>query len=247
MKLKRKKIGDRSYNLVDVETGVAIAHAAQTGEHGRDLYPWEWSMLDDRIFGKLDYNTGRSVDSLRDAVDAVESGARQHGILAPAGQIEAVTVKEGQVFKYDRYLFRATQNAYYSGIGTEEVTITANNYKGELTEVKIPFEDQVIIYLPEREANRAKAIAKAKAEDAKKEEEKRATSALTKMVRKLDARNKRTSRGYVTNRDELIAILSEVSRLVSVSIVEKELPYAVANKQVAVEIKLSLTLERDSL
>lgn len=72
-------------------------------------------------------------------------------------------------------------------------------------------------------------------------------SALARMVERLDRRNKRTSAGYVTGRDELIAILGEVSSLVSVSIVEKELPYSEAYKNVAVEIKLSLTLEREGL
>lgn len=72
--------------------------------------------------------------------------------------------------------------------------------------------------------------------------------ALRKMVRKLDSRNKRTSRGYVTKRDELIAILGEVSRLVSVSIVEVEqTTYALGAKQITVEINLGLTLERDLL
>jgi hypothetical protein len=72
-------------------------------------------------------------------------------------------------------------------------------------------------------------------------------SALAAMVRKLDKRNKRTSRGYVTNRDELISILSEVSRLVPVSIVEEERPYSVQHKEISVTIKLGLTLERELL
>ena len=72
-------------------------------------------------------------------------------------------------------------------------------------------------------------------------------TALQKMVKKLDARDKRHSQGYVTNRDELIAILSEVSKLVSVSIVEEERPYSVQHKEISVTIKLGLTLERDLL
>ena len=73
------------------------------------------------------------------------------------------------------------------------------------------------------------------------------STALGRMVRKLDRRNKRTSAGYVTNRDELVAILGEVSRQVSVTIVEKELPYAESYHNIAVEIKLNLTLERENL
>jgi len=246
MKLKRKKIGDRSYNLVDVESGVAIAHTAQTGEHGRDHYPWEWSMLNDRIFGKLDYNTGRSVESLRDAVDAVESGARQHGILAPAGQIEAHTIREGQVFKWNRYLFRATQNAYFGGM--EEVTITANNYKGELTEVKIPFEDQVTIYLPEREARRTLAIAKAKEQREQAVAAAKVESALAAMVRKLDEKPVGNV-GYITNRDELIAILNELTPLLTVAILETNTKFNAerGGKDISVEIKLGFTLERNLL
>lgn len=72
-------------------------------------------------------------------------------------------------------------------------------------------------------------------------------TALQEMVRKLDKRDKRTSQGYVTKRDELIAILSEVSKLVSVSIVEEERPYSVQHKEISVKIKLGLTLERDLL
>jgi hypothetical protein len=67
------------------------------------------------------------------------------------------------------------------------------------------------------------------------------------MVARLDRRNKSMSAGYVTQRDELIAILKEVSPLVSVSVIEKELPYSKAHKEIAVEIRLSLTLERDLL
>lgn len=231
MKLKRKKIGDRSYNLIDTETGIVVAHAAQTGEHGRDNYPWEWSMNDGRIFGKLDYDTGRSVESLRDAVDAVESGATAYGILAPAGKIDCHTIKEGQVFRHKRYLYRATQDAYYSG--TEEATVAANNYKGELEEVWFGFNDEVTLYLPEREARRAKALAEAKAE--------KAESALAAMVRKLDERT--AGRGYVGRRDELIAILQEVSPLVTFVVLDD----GGRNGDIAVEIKLTLTLSREDL
>lgn len=246
MNLKRKKIGDRSYNLIDTETGVEIATVSQTGEHGRDNYPWDWHMLDGRIFGHLGLSTGRSVESMKNAVEYVQANADAYGTLVPAGQIEAHTIREGQVFKHKNYLYRATQNAYF--YGNDQVTITANNHKGELVEVNVPFEDQILIYLPESEARRALAIAKAKEEDKAKEEARKAASALRKMVRKLDSRNKHNSRGYVTKRDELIAILSEVSRMVPVVITEVEQPtYALGAKQVTVEIKLSLTLERDLL
>lgn len=72
-------------------------------------------------------------------------------------------------------------------------------------------------------------------------------SALKKMVEKLDRRNKHTSAGYVTKTPELIEILSEISKNVSVSIVEEERPYSVQNKEISVIIKVGFTLERDLL
>lgn len=72
-------------------------------------------------------------------------------------------------------------------------------------------------------------------------------SALKSMVEKLDKRNPRTSQGYVTKRNELIAILQEVTPLISVAILEQELPYSQQGKDISVTIKLGLTLERDLL
>lgn len=92
-----------------------------------------------------------------------------------------------------------------------------------------------------KDEKREAAIAEATAEDEAKE------TALAAMVRKLDGRNKRTSRGYITKRDELLAILSEVSRNVSVVIIEEERPYSVQHKEISVTIRLGLTLERDLL
>jgi len=72
-------------------------------------------------------------------------------------------------------------------------------------------------------------------------------SALKRMVARLDGRNKRTSAGFVTTTAELAKILPELSKLVSVSVIEKErYPYPVAN-EIDIEIKFSLTLERDKL
>jgi hypothetical protein len=72
-------------------------------------------------------------------------------------------------------------------------------------------------------------------------------SALKKMVMRLDRRNKRTSRGYITYTPELIQILGEVSKRVSVSIVENERHSYANSNEIDIEIKLSLTLERDLL
>jgi hypothetical protein len=147
MKLKRKKVGDRSYELVDRETGKVIATASQTGEHGRDNYPWSWMLEDDMIFGRLDQRTGHSTDSLREIVDIVESNGNYYGLLKPVGKVDPFEIKEGQVFRAMfhglNYFFRATQDAY----GENEASIPANNAKGELTEVLIPNGQTVTLYV----------------------------------------------------------------------------------------------------
>lgn len=150
MKLKRKKVGDRSYQLVDTKTGTVVGTAAQTGEHGRDNYPWEWSLSDDMIFGKLDIRTGHSVEYLKDAVDIIESGANAYGLYKPVGKVSGYDIKEGQVFKAMHnglnYHYRATQDAY----GEFNAYIPANNAKGELTEVLVPHGQTVTLYVEER-------------------------------------------------------------------------------------------------
>lgn len=147
MKLKRKKIGDRNYNLVDVATGEVIANAVQTGEHGRDNYPWSWDMADGRIFGRLDASTGGSADSLTYCVDYVESTGNSFGILKPVGPVSPYDIKEGQVFKAMHnglnYYYRATQDAY----GEFNAYIPCNNSRGELTEVLIPHTQTVTLYV----------------------------------------------------------------------------------------------------
>ncbi len=146
MKLKRKKIGDRNYQLVDTKTGKVLATAAQTGEHGRDNYPWEWSLTDEMIFGRLDFRTGHSVESLKDAVDIVESHANGYGLYKPVGKVSGYDILEGQVFRAMHrglnYYYRATQDAY----GEFNAYIPANDSKGELTEVLIPHGETVTLY-----------------------------------------------------------------------------------------------------
>lgn len=146
MKLKRKKIGDRSYLLVDAKTGAGIALAAQTGEHGRDNYPWEWHLIGEAIFGRLDIRTGHSVESLRDAVDIIETGINNYGLFKPVGKVSPYDIKEGKVFKATirglNYFFRATQDAY----GEFNAHIPANNSKGELTEVLIVHGQEVVLF-----------------------------------------------------------------------------------------------------
>lgn len=146
MKIVRKKIGDRSYNLVDKDTGVVIAHAAQTGEHGRDNYPWEWSLEEGLVFGKLGARTQSSASTLAESVDYVESTARDFGILREQGQVSGYDIKEGDVFRMMAnglyYFYRATQDAY----GEFNAYIPCNDSRGELSEVLVPHGSTVTLY-----------------------------------------------------------------------------------------------------
>jgi hypothetical protein len=147
MKLKRKKIGDRSYRLIDTATGREIATAAQTGEHGRDNYPWEWHMAGGRIFGRLSASTGRSEESLKRCVESIETEAQKSSILDQAGMVNPFDIKEHQYFRHHGQYYRATQDAYggYNEIGTCAV-IPAYNYKYEQIEVYVPSTAQVMLY-----------------------------------------------------------------------------------------------------
>lgn len=146
MKLKRKKIGDRNYNLIDTKTGAVVANCVQTGEHGRDNYPWEWTLLDDAIFGRLDIRTGHSVESLKDAVDIIETGVNNYGLYKPVGEVSGYDIKEGQVFRVitrgTRYFYRSTQDAY----GEFNAYIPANDSRGDLSEVLVPHGNTVTLY-----------------------------------------------------------------------------------------------------
>jgi hypothetical protein len=176
MKLKRKKIGDRSYDLIDVATGKAVARASQTGEHGRDNYPWDWELADDISgFGDPGIRTTGHTESLKNAVDFIETAATDCGL----------------------------------------------------------------IYHKSRDEKREEALAQA---------QEKPESALAAMVRKIDNKPKGHV-GYVTNRDELIAILNEVTPLLTVAILETNTAFNKerGNKEVSVEIRLGLTLERKLL
>ena len=146
MKIKRKKIGDRNYNLVDAKTGEVIANAVQTGEHGRDNYPWGWDLAEGLIFGNLGARTQSSASTLAECVDYVESVADGYGVLRETGEVSGYAIKEGDVFRITtngiRYFYRATQDAY----GEFNAYIPCNNAKGELTEVLIPHGNSVTLY-----------------------------------------------------------------------------------------------------
>ncbi len=185
MKLKRKKVGDHSYDLVDTATGTAIARVSKTGEDGRDNYPWSWELADDiKGFGDPGIRTTGVTESLKNAVDFIETT-------------------------------------------TNMVTL---------------------VYRTTREQRRNDALDKAQSQREEAVAAVKVESALAAMVRKLDARPK-GHLGYITNRDELIAILQEVTPLVTVAILETNTQFNAehGSKDVSVEIRLGLTLERDLL
>lgn len=148
MKLKRKKIGDRNYNLVDVATGEVVANAAQTGEHGRDNYPWDWYLLDGRIFGRLDARTQGNDDALKNSIEYIKSEASASGFLKPAGKVSPYDIKEGQVFQYDYRYYRATHATQEAYAEFTAATIPAKDHRGNLTEVRVPYGQTVTLYVP---------------------------------------------------------------------------------------------------
>ena len=148
LKLKRKKIGDRSYQLVDAATGEVIALAAQTGEHGRDNYPWEWHMFEHRIFGRLSASTGRAEESLKRCVESIETEAQKSSILKQDVLVDPFDIKEHQYFRHHGQFYRATQDAYggYDDIKGVCAVIPANNYRNELVDVYVPSVARVMLY-----------------------------------------------------------------------------------------------------
>lgn len=72
--LKRKKIGDQTYSLVDTE-GIVVGGAVKTGTH-LDDYPWDWHIDDEilktaKLKGISFRRTQGVCDTLRDCVDIV--------------------------------------------------------------------------------------------------------------------------------------------------------------------------------
>lgn len=146
MKLKRKKVGDRNYDLVDTETGEVVANCVQTGEHGRDNYPWDWSLSDGRIFGRLGATTGTSSESLKAAVEYIQDLGTAYGFLKPVGQVSGLDVKEGQVFRHmvhnTNYFYRALADAHGDG----KAYLDVNNQKGDTALLIVPEGDTVTVY-----------------------------------------------------------------------------------------------------
>lgn len=143
LKLKRAKTGDRKYDLVDRKTGIVIGEAAQTGEHGRDNYPWEWGIKDDRLFGNLSIRTTGSFDSLRGIVDWIESAANQTGIIKLTDEyVSGYDIKDGQYFRYGAYTYQALCNAN----GEFNAYIQVLNYKNQSSDMRIAHSDLVRLY-----------------------------------------------------------------------------------------------------
>ena len=142
MKLKRKKIGDRSYLLVDTVTGREIAQASQTGEHGRDNYPWEWHLLGEGISGRLNASSGRSEESLRSCVDYIEAEISNYGLYRPEKIVDGYDVLEGDLFRYGGYYYRALADAH----GEFNAYISVNDHRGENTEIIVRHGDRVTVY-----------------------------------------------------------------------------------------------------
>ena len=140
LKLKRKKIGDRKYDLVDAKTGAQIAVAFQTGEHGRDNYPWEWNWYAERTFGKFD-KYPRSEESLKNIVDIIESYANQIGILKPvAGKwLSGYDVPEGQNFRYAGRYYTCNGKVH----GEFNAYVPVLDYRGNSTEIIVRHGDSV--------------------------------------------------------------------------------------------------------
>lgn len=81
MKLKRKKVGDQSYELIDTEVGDVVATAVKTGVDGRDTYPWDWTLTDPSVeFGASGLPTGGSRATLKDVIDFVQSNTNRYGL-----------------------------------------------------------------------------------------------------------------------------------------------------------------------
>jgi len=143
LKLKRKKTGDRKYDLVDTKTGIVLGEAAQTGEHGRDNYPWEWGIKDDRLFGDLSIRTTGSFDSLRGIVDWVESHGNHSGVIKLTDEyVSGYDIKEGQYFRYGAYSYKALADT----TGEFNAYVRVLGYKNEPSEIRIAHSDSVRLY-----------------------------------------------------------------------------------------------------
>lgn len=94
MKLKRKRVGDQKYHLLDAETGRPLAVAVKTGTH-LDDYPWDWYLLPG-VYLASDLPSGRRnqgvSDALHTAVDEVEALLGQFGVLPEVTHWRAIGI-----------------------------------------------------------------------------------------------------------------------------------------------------------
>lgn len=81
LKLRRKKTGDRKYDLIDVAVGDVVATAVNTSTGGDD-YPWDWHLIDGLHFDAPEgvrVKEGGVSENLKGVVDYIETAAKQHG------------------------------------------------------------------------------------------------------------------------------------------------------------------------
>lgn len=81
LKLKRKKVGDRKYDLIDTAVGDVVATAVNTSTGGDD-YPWDWHLVDGLHFDTPEgsrVKEGGVMATLKDVVDGIEAAAKQYG------------------------------------------------------------------------------------------------------------------------------------------------------------------------
>ena len=81
---KRRKIGDRVYEITRRDTGEVVGHAAMTGEYGRDDYPWDAHGL-----GSTDgVGIGQSYDSLTSFLYALDDRVSEDAARAAVVKAE---------------------------------------------------------------------------------------------------------------------------------------------------------------
>lgn len=71
--VKRLKVGDSNYDIVDKETGEVYGNAVRTGRPGVDNYPWDWSVDFTVVDGSRTIGNG---STLAECVDYIKNAVR---------------------------------------------------------------------------------------------------------------------------------------------------------------------------
>lgn len=72
-KLKRKKVGNANYDILD-DSGAVVGNAVRTGRPGVDNYPWNWSVDFKTIDGSRTVGNG---STLAECIDYISNAVRQ--------------------------------------------------------------------------------------------------------------------------------------------------------------------------